>query len=302
MNHAVRPLKGLCGALYLSIFGTPLLAQTNPDEIVVTGERETERAVDGFVRDIGEETAEGQLARWEGAVCPHVTGLRDEHNGYIAGTITTVAEAVGAEVGEAGCNVNLVVIINADPNTLISEMRNQQPLLFDSLNPPERRSLAEGIEPVRLWSVVSTRGSDGRVAQRQDGATGGLGPGAGLGNADTLYLFGVLPSRILRSTRIDLGATFIVLDAARIEGLNLQQISGFVSMLALAQLDTREPVSPGRSILNLFHNADAPPDDLTPWDIAYLRALYATDNRRSASSQRGQMARMMREDLAADEE
>ncbi len=73
-------------------------------------------------------------------------------------------------------------------------------------------------------------------------------------------------------------------------------------MLALAQLDTREPVEPDRSILNLFHNAEAPPDDLTAWDIAYLRALDASDNRRSASAQRGRMARMMREDLVAEEE
>ncbi len=293
MNHAIRPLKGLCGALYLSIFGTPLLAQTNPDEIVVTGERETERAVDDFVRDIGEETSEGQLARWEGAVCPHVTGLREAHNGYIAGTIAAVAEAVGAEAGEAGCDVNLVVIINADPGALVGALREQQPVLFESLNPPERRRLEESDAAVRVWSKIDMRGSDGRRLQRI--------PAEPPFYQTISVLNGVLPSRILRSTRVDLATTFIVLDAARIEGLNLQQISGFVSMLALAQLDTREPVSPDRSILNLFHNADAPPEDITPWDIAYLRALYATDNRRDASAQRGQMARMMREDLSADE-
>lgn len=275
----------------------PLSAQDetgDPDPIVVTGEALPDEAVYDFIRDIGQEAAEGQLARWDGPICPYVTGLRDEHNHYVADTIAAVAVAVGVQPANDECTINLVVIANSEPNRLIEELRSEQPLLFESLNPAARSRLAEGSAPVRVWSALDIRGSDGRRMSATD-----AGPPF---YRSVAILSGVLPSRILRSTRVDLGATFIILDAARLEGLNLQQISGFVSMLALAQLDTREPVEPNRSILNLFHNAEAPPDDLTPWDIAYLRALYASDNRRSASAQRGQMARMMREDLAADEE
>jgi len=275
----------------------PLSAQDeggDPKQIIVTGEALPDEAVYEFIRDIGEETSEGQLARWEGPICPYVTGLRDGHNRYVADTISAVAVAVGVQPADDECAVNLVVIVNSELNRLIEELRSEQPLLFEALNPAQRSRLAEGSAPVRVWSVLDMRGSDGRRMTATD-----AGPPF---YRSVAILSGVLPSRILRSTRVDLATTFVLLDAARLEGLNLQQISGFVSMLALAQLDTREPVEPDRSILNLFHNAEAPPDDLTAWDIAYLRALYASDNRRSASAQRGQMARMMREDLAADEE
>lgn len=73
-------------------------------------------------------------------------------------------------------------------------------------------------------------------------------------------------------------------------------------MLGLAQVDTDGPVGPGQSILHLFHDIGAQPDDLTPWDTAYLRALYVSDDRRNAANQRGQMTQLMREFLDAGEE
>lgn len=278
-----------------------LLAAAEPTaeaEIVVSGEQVRDENLHEFVRDIGEETDERQLARWDEPLCPWVTGLLGAHNAYIGDTITALADAVGAGASEPDCAINLVVIVNDDPNALIDGLRSRQPLLFESLDPPERDLLARGNAPVRVWSAVEVRGSDGRRLTR----TGNEGPRSIGQGFDVSILTGVLPSRVLRSTRVDLATTFIVLDAARLEGLSLQQISAFVSMLALAQLDTREPVEPDNSILNLFHFADSAPEDFTPWDIAYLRALYASDNRRSADAQRGQMARLMREYLAADED
>lgn len=275
--------------------------QSMPDtaagQIVVTGERTPEEVVRDFVRGIAEEASGDQLARWEDPICPQVIGFLDEQNAYVEETITAVAVAVGAEAGAEGCYANLFVVVADNPGEVIQAMRLRQPALFRSINPPERRRLVESDSVARMWSMLVTRGSDGRPTQRQEFGSGGLGPAAGLGVPDTEYLFGVQPSRITLSTRVDLAANFILLDGNRIEGIDLNQLSGFVAMLALAQIDIDDPVRPERSILNLFHRSEDRPADLSDWDIAYLCALYASDNRPSATAQRGQMMRIMRETL-----
>ena len=81
----------------------------------MTGEIPTPEAVSGFVDEVTEAARGGQLARWEGAICPHVIGLSEPHNAYIARTIDAVAEAVGARSGSPDCAVNLLVALVPDP-------------------------------------------------------------------------------------------------------------------------------------------------------------------------------------------
>ncbi|MCA1748543.1 MAG: hypothetical protein LC634_03080, partial [Sphingomonadales bacterium] len=214
-------------AILLSALALAGAGPASEGEILVTGERPSAEAVRDFIRDVGREAPGDQLARWDRAVCPYVTGLRDPHNAYIAETITALAQAVGAEPGGEGCAVNLVLIVNAEPGLLVGALRQRHPWMFDSLQPSERRRLEESSAPARSWGVVTRRGSDGRILQRQGFGKSGLGEARTFGFPDTEILAGVLPSRIVRSTRSDLGASFILLDAARLEGLSLQQISGY---------------------------------------------------------------------------
>lgn len=260
------------------------------EQIVVTGERTPEEVVRDFVRGIAEEAGYDQLARWEEPICPYIDGLEVEQNVYIAETVTAVAAAVGAEAAEPGCNANLIVAFTSEPQFVVYGWVEQMPRIFESLNPRERAVLRRSEAPVRSWNMYLTRGSDGRLTPR-------LPVSVENPNPDIELVFGVYPSRIIRATRVDFGMNFIVIDRRHVEDMTLQQLSGFVTMLALAQIDIDNPVRPERSILNLLHRAEARPDDLSDWDIAYLRALYASDNRRSATAQRGQIMRIMRETL-----
>lgn len=271
----------------------PQVAQEQ--EIVVTGERERDEAVREFVREVSVEAQHDQLTRWDSPVCPLAIGMRPEFNAYVEQTVLAVAREAGARADEEGCDVNLVVAIADDPGALVAALRDQRPWMFDDVLMPERRRLVESDAPVRAWSATHTRGADGRAVQEILLCMGGCHL--------VEQLTGVVPSRIERSTRRDLGVRFIVIDLDRVEGVTMQQLSGLVGMLGLAQIDIDRPVPPlDGTILNLFHDPAAAPDDITDWDIAYLRGLYAIELARSASAQRGRIASVMREELAGAEE
>lgn len=263
------------------------------DAIVVTGEREGANVVSGFVRDISEEASHEQLTRWDSPVCPLAIGMRPEFNAYVEQTVLSVAREVGAQAGQEDCDVNLVIAVAEEPGALVAALRADRPSLFEDILMPERRRLVESDDAVRAWSATHTRGADGRAVERIRLCVGS--------EASCNYveqLTGVIPSRIERSTRRDLGVRFIVIDLDRVEGVTMQQLSGLVGMLALAQLDVDRPARPAdRTILNLFHDPGAAPDDITDWDIAYLRGLYAIELARGESAQRGTITRIMRQEL-----
>lgn len=252
--------------------------------------------MEAFVGEVSVEAQHHQLTRWDAPVCPLAIGMRAELNAYVEQTVLGVAREVGARAGEEGCDVNLVVAVADDPGALVAALRAERPSLFEDVMMPQRRRLVESDEPVRAWSATHTRGADGRAVERVLYCQGGS-------CRWIEQLTGVIPSRIERPTRRDLGLRFVLIDLDRVEGVTMQQLSGLVGMLALAQIDIGDPVSPaGGTILNLFHEPAAAPDDITDWDIAYLRGLYAIELARSASAQRGTITRVMREELAGAEE
>lgn len=140
--------------------------------------------------------------------------------------------------------------------------------------------MIDGTSSVNLWSLLETRGSDGRAL-----------------NPDTDTLTGVVAGRTDRSIRADFHFRAIIVDLAQVDDVSMRQLSGLVAMLSLAQVDVDSPIRSNRTILNLFHDPANTPDDISDWDIAYLQALYSTDGGDSANTQRAEMVRVARERL-----
>lgn len=272
------------------------LPQNASPEIVVYGIPEDEAALTGFVRDIGAETGTDQLARWRGAICPEVIGMRDEFNNYVHETIRSVADLAGARWSDRGCQHNVLVVMTDDPSTFISDMRDDRRDLFASLTARERETMASSSDAVSMWSRVETRGGDGRLMQ--SGEAGYNARGSGTDQLPYRRISGAQASRIARSTRSDLDFRAIIIDLRQLDGQTMQQLSAFAAMMALGEFDVSNPISPQRTVLNLFHNAETAPADLSDWDLAYLRALYSTNAGRSADNQRSAMIRHIRRDLA----
>ncbi|MEQ9663541.1 MAG: hypothetical protein RLN87_13460 [Parasphingopyxis sp.] len=268
----------------------PAFAQDG-DQIVVTGAPSNPQAVADFVGAISSRTSDGHIARWNSPLCPRVTGLRDELNGYIAQTVTAIAEAVGARTGSDGCDPNAIIVFMREPAEFVETLRRQRPAHLSSLNIREREALAESGAAARSWSVNEFRTRDGRIVRSQDG-----------NNTDSDLVLGGSQgraSRISNELRADFSTVYLLIDLDQLEGVTMQQLSAFVAVQALTAADVTAPIRPERTILNLFRDGVDAPADLTDWDVAYLRALYGTEGAAAAETQRGQISGQMRELLTA---
>ncbi len=120
------------------------------------------------------------------------------------------------------------------------------------------------------------------------------------------YGMTVSASRLSDETEDELQQAIIVLDTGAFEDANLVQVTDYIAMVALAQIDPdADPATP--SILSLFKPAKAHEDMLTRWDQAYLSALYRTsqlDARAGSnlSTLAGGVARTLERGEAAAEE
>jgi len=85
----------------------------------------------------------------------------------------------------------------------------------------------------------------------------------------------------------------------QVVGLQIGQIADYVTMVSLAEPDLDAPLGTAPTILRLF--AALPPGEdrpagLSPWDAAFLKALYGTTL--SLITQRSTIADRMLRDLA----
>ncbi len=305
MTSCSRVIVAACALISMPLLANsmqePLTIPAGPEpEIVVYGYPDDSRQLSNFISEIGVETGENQLARWHQAICPNVVGMQAEFNDYVRETIRSVAELAGARIAAEGCRYNVIVVMTTEPQLFIANLRSDRQDLFETLSPRDRERIGTGGDDVQLWSRVETRGERGDVMQ--SGEVSYNVPRTGSGELPWRSIRGAAASRISRSARSELDFRAIVIDLNRLNGQTMQQLSAFAAMLALGEFDVGEPIAPANTILNLFHDSDATPADISDWDIAYLRALYATNGGRSAHSQRSAMIRHVRRQLSRSHE
>jgi hypothetical protein len=256
--------------------------------VLVIGTRDMGEAASDFVRQITVETAD-QIAKFSDDICPASFGLPAAYNVVIVERMRQVAQATGVGTARAGCRPNVVIITADDTGELVTRLHDERADMFRGLELADIRRVMRSDQPIRVWQMVETRGADGRPTQWIE-----LVPGR-----TVRALTGVMPSMTQESTRQDLAMSVVVFDVDAIEGMTLTQIADYAAMRSFARTGTgRVPYR--RSILTLFDDSAAEGvgvDALTPWDAAYLRALYATNNTVSGARQRSDMARMIERDL-----
>jgi hypothetical protein len=263
-------------AMLCAVLSGPTLAQTATpqDDIVVRGRREADRkAVQTYVANISVRS-ESQLARFHDSVCPVVVGLDRPYAAMVEQRIRSDAAAAGAPVAKkAKCSANLIVILPDDGAALVRDIRINQSSWLGGLDPAEVDALIAPA-PARAWSVASLRNEDG---------------GRQLGT-----ILQVMSASILKQpTRQDIEVSFVIIDKAATMGLTLRQIADYAAMRGLAH--TRPPAPGGTidTILSLLDRAPTPPRELTDTDSAYLGALYASDGRDAAVTERNAITRRL---------
>jgi HPt (histidine-containing phosphotransfer) domain-containing protein len=275
-----------------ALASTAAQAQTAPaapddQTITVTGQREVPAKVARkFVTSVS-TSFDGQLARYHDPVCPVIVGLPDQYGDMIAKRIQAVAAEAGANVpAKAKCEPNIIVIVAADADKLVTQLRRQLPGMFAGLPTKElRRALREG--PVHVWNTIETQNEAGQTAK-----TGGID--GGVGGAPTLQVKSV--SMINASTQQAVIQSVVVLDDDALIDKSINQIAEYIAMRTLA--GARPPADGGGgadTILALFDPAAIAPPGLTLVDRSYLEGVYHVRANGQGISQRGAIAERIRD-------
>jgi hypothetical protein len=271
------------------------------EEVVVRGRRmsEIDDELRIFIKEfVGEvvRTPPGRgYARWNRRVCIGVSNLSADAAQYIVDRISLLAVEVGLEIGEPGCNPNVIVIFATDAKFVATYMVENEPLMFRpaglgsgdmSLSRAALAEFAASERAVRWWHVslpVDARTGNPAIAL----------PGQGY---PTIAVAG--PSRIHSGIRDDLQQVLIVVDATKLAGTTWQQLADYLGVVSLAQIDPAANPTAFDSILNLFNNPQAY-SGLTDWDRSYIRALYQFDQERRPNLQTGALVGEMVRDPEA---
>lgn len=257
-------------------------APTELAEVVVEGRRLRDEA-EAFVDAVAAPAVGRGLARWGGRVCIGVVNLQSDLAQAVVDHVSRVALEHDLRIGDPGCTPNVVIIFASDA-----------PAMASALVAADRRAFHLGVggldrgtsaleafqtsdAPIRWWHVsIPVIGGTHARAIRLPGDSGPIYvPGEGIVNKG-------------RPISDELNKVILIVDADRLAGANLRQISDYLSMVVLAQVDPNGDTQGLDTILNLFVDPTGV-DGLTAWDRTYLQALYRApkeriDNNDQASS------------------
>ena len=226
--------------------------------VVVTGRRgRQDKAVRHMTTAIAPvNDADQPLARFTAPLCPQVEGLTPAMNRAFAARMRADARQVGVGADREGCEPNATVMIVGNGQAVIREMQRAGAAAFGDLGPEDIRRLANDPAPAHLWSITVVRSRDG------DEVRGG-----------TLIVRNA--SILQATTRTDVAASVLLIDQAASVGKSVNQLADYAAMRILASARPVGTAAAEATILRLLDAGEAaPPRGLTPFDLAYLKALY----------------------------
>lgn len=296
LSQAGRPAQAQTPAV-----SSPATPQEDPaplDDVVVTG-GQLEALAQEFVDSLAAPARRRGLARWDGEVCVGVVNFRAEVAHLIIDRISDVARELAIELGEPGCEPNLVIVGTTDAPGLAQDMVRKYRSRFFRFGYTSSNRGSAALEvfqaseaPVRWWHVsLPIVVKTGQAAIRLPGE----GPtshscrtrsGGWVRNCDEVT------DRIMRMITI--------VDIDEFEGVDLARLADYLTMIGLAQIEPDADYSAFPTVLNLFDPA-ASVAGLSDWDMIYLRALYSEEAEHlTAGEQAERMLPALRDAGAAD--
>jgi hypothetical protein len=294
------------GAL-VAVMASPAVSAQEPSDpvapaeggdIVVTTDRE---AADQLSRHLRLMTSqhEGQLTRFQVAVCPSVHGLPQDRAEQVAARIIALAATTGLPAPKPDCKPNLMVVIAADGPGFIAGLKQSRPEAFAMMPFAAYRKLRSQRGPAWSWQSIEPRRSDGAPVQyiSELGSPGRppqrLPKGA-------YQVPGAQLSRLSEPVRFDVGTAWVVIDLPSAVGLTPHQIGDYAGMVALTGARTASDETPPRpSILRLFADRAREAfaeEEATAFDLAFLRARYSGSAAQAADREFRRMAGMLMRD------
>jgi len=230
-----------------------------------------------------------QLSRWGAPLCPKTEGLSDPFNRYVSVRLSQVAAFVKAPVDKHPnrnfpCKTNVLVVFTTKPQELMDDVRKHHPNMLGFHYAAQTERLARFIRPMQAWYITGTKNSEGPLVL--DTEFDRL-PGGQAGSRLTAHLQNQI-----------IGA-LVVIDARQIVGRQIGGVADNVAMLVLSHTQQSDRCSDLPTILDFMVaecQANVDVEQLTDYDVAYLKALYAVDPEEYLHAQRSEIAtRVMKE-------
>jgi hypothetical protein len=264
---------------------------------------------------VQEDGGASGLARWGvPPVCPLVSGLPGQEGEFILERLSEIARAAGVPLAGEQCRPNLYILITAKPEDLLRGMeRRNRPFTFgyDSRSSPPtetpRLVVDEFIETpraVRVW--YNANGNDDWGKPLRFCSQTEVDPLCFTSAKDPMrcgmpndparthvcakgYAGG---SHLTFDTVWTFWNVFVIVDRRRLQGVKLGQLADYVAIVGFAKLKPGAHLGDAPTILKLFDGTpQAAPAGMTDWDQAFLKSVYATDQR--SNLQRRQIAGAM---------
>jgi hypothetical protein len=277
--------------LALGLGGAVSAQQEPPDDadIVVIGEREaaTDREITAQARNISiiGSPLDNPLPRFEDAICPGVTGLKDEAAAYIIHRIRYNAEQLKLRLAkdDGKCEPNLIVAVIENAQDQLVELARRRGYMLAGLSVTQRGDLLDSPGAARVWVNTVMRTNTGAPAPPRSG--GNTAPERILSydpESGTAARLGMPPeatgsashSRIYFPIREDIHSVMILFDRDQVQGKSLLQLADYATMRGFAVTRETQGDIAASTILSLFDGDGPKPDRLTPFDLAYLNSLY----------------------------
>lgn len=251
----------------------PTVEETGADAIVVTGETEPPLRREVFDQALRvSRVASGRmyeeaLARFVAPLCPGVLGLAPELAKEMSERIRANAAKLDVPLAHGRCSPNLLVAFVDDGQIFLADLARSHPGAFRLVTEEERNEILAETAPVRVWNMVETKWADGRpLAWR-------------LGRRERPSVRGRV-DRMFLPTRKDIEFALVAYDREAVLGMTVVQLADYATMRGLSHTRPANGNEPMATILALFDDdagdgpADRGPDELTTFDLGYLRSVY----------------------------
>jgi hypothetical protein len=233
-------------------------------------EREVRRQIDTVVSSAVITYMNDSLERWDTPICPLVAGLPKERGEFILGRVSEIARDAHAPLGPENCRPNLYVVVTDNPDDLLQKWFDRDANLFSTCNGMGYvKQFLRSRQPVRVYYNARFSSDSGSPIELQSLHLELSGDGCRFsGGVDTRLRYGSVQ---------ELTSVIIVVDSRRTANVNMGQLADYIAMVGLAQIRLDKETGTAPTILRLFRQVDPQLPGLSPWDQAFLRSLYFTD-------------------------
>ncbi len=265
-------------------------------EITIESRRaDLQPKISAFVQQIAGSYYEDALARWFKDVCPFVTGLPDIDRDALLARFLEVARAAQVPLAGEKCHPNLYILMTEEPEALLRGMdKRNHVFTFGDAQPALIEAFISTPRPVRVLYHTNevTPEHTPLVVMAYPDIEPDIGPkGDAHPNTGGPVWNSAVPGRVGGGTNTwaqathlsfnavwDIFRVFVIVDTTHLQGVSKAQLGDYVTMVALAQLKSAHRAD-SSTILNLFSAPAEAPAGMSDWDLAYLKALYVTDQK-----------------------